>query len=309
VSGRSGDPDRPSSPSGDGDTELTSLIPDSRETPSPPRKTPRDTDLLVNLRNEPPSGAHEDRQTVASGGPQDDVRLVLEQLDRLTADLRRRGPSDPEATPTGSDDVPANPPSEAWYEGDPVQSGISPYLEERLKVASASMAALGRDIRELGGRWERLQSAADILEQEIANATLESGFIHTAQGMGEEPHALGGASPMTSPALLGGKDATGNLSSAAAPTAFAGFTVLRYNSTIRSLKARRRRLAWWTVAVAAAISVVLVTLSVVAREPMPSMWIAFLPVIWMIPVPFFVISFFSTQRVLRGNHLDMAGPP
>jgi hypothetical protein len=43
---------------------------------------------------------------------------------------------------------------------------------------------------------------------------------------------------------------------------------------------------------------------------MPAIWwIAVLPAIWMIPVPFFVLSFFVTQRVLRRNHLDLPGIP
>jgi uncharacterized membrane protein HdeD (DUF308 family) len=75
------------------------------------------------------------------------------------------------------------------------------------------------------------------------------------------------------------------------------------------LKSRRRRLALWTVVVAAGISTVLVLLTLWAREPMPAWWLAVLPGIWMLPVPFFVLSFFGTQRVLRRNHLNVAGDP
>ncbi len=84
---------------------------------------------------------------------------------------------------------------------------------------------------------------------------------------------------------------------------FAAFTVEKYNRTIGNLKERRVSLAGWTVALAAVISGVLVTLSLLAHEPAPPIWFAALPAVWMVCVPFFVVSFLSTQRVLRRNHL------
>jgi len=44
-----------------------------------------------------------------------------------------------------------------------------------------------------------------------------------------------------------------------------------------------------------------------SHEPTPAAFVAGLPVIWMIPVPFFVVSFRGTQRVLRTNPMTLEG--
>jgi hypothetical protein len=192
----------------------------------------------------------------------------------------------------------------------PVGYGVSPYLEERLGVAHASMSALGREVRSLGERWQQLKGTAEVLEREIGNAAREAMFLSSSG----EP----GGAPLVSPTDLTVQDLARSalartrpsLSPRSGSVPYEGFTVARYNTTIGGLKARRRRLGWWTVVLAAAISAALVFLSVSAREPMPAIWwIAVLPAIWMIPVPFFVLSFFGTQRVLRRNHLDLPGIP
>ncbi len=86
--------------------------------------------------------------------------------------------------------------------------------------------------------------------------------------------------------------------------AFCQFTATRYDRTVRQLKARRRRIFGWTVGLAAGISIALEVLNVLAREPMPPWWLALLPLVWLIPVPFFVLAFWGTQRTLRANHLE-----
>ena len=241
--------------------------------------------------------------------PSGELREILNELDRLSDDLRHRSASD---GGPGSAEPPLG-------EDEPTPGGVGrgrggrsrrlAVLDERLVIASAAMAALGRDIREFGERWERLQSAAERLEREIGNATLESGFLRSASALGNE------ATTTSPPPRYNPLAAEVGPGARPAPThepsslAYSGFTVARYNSTIGNLKARHRRLAWWTVLIAAVISAILVTLAVLAHEPMPPVWLAILPVVWMIPVPFFVISFFSTQRVLRRNHLDLSGDP
>lgn len=254
----------------------------------------------------PSPGEEEEETSLTSDAATGELRVVLQEIDQLSSEMRRRPPSD--GTATDPPREPSAPP--AWDEGPVGAPTLSPYLEERLSIASASMSALGRDIRDLGERWRGLQAAAERLEQEMEHATLESGFLNSAQGVAS---STGGGAVTPAAARTGTAAASVTSASsrrdASAPTPYSGFTVARYNSTIGSLKARRRQLAWWTVALATAISAVLVGLTLVAREPMPVIWLAVLPAVWMIPVPFFVISFISTQRVLRRNHLDMSGGP
>jgi len=262
------------------------LIPDSRgstEIPStlPPRAS--DADLIAN-----PEVRH------------GEFRQVLEELDRLSDDLHRR--PGPDAGKT--DPIPVD-----WDEGTADATGSSPYLDERLAVASVAVSSLSRELRELGDRWHGVQEAAERVEREIGHASLESGFLRSAKEIDEIPSGSSSvprAMRVASPAPLA---APARKPSPPRPTQYGGFTVARYNATIGGLKARRRRLAWWTVLLAAGISAVLVALAVLAREPVPSLWLALLPAVWMIPVPFFVISFFSTQRILRRNRLDMTGSP
>jgi hypothetical protein len=189
----------------------------------------------------------------------------------------------------------------------PPERVISPYLEERLEVARVSMANLGRELRELGDRWEGLRVAAELLEQEIGNASAEVEYLaHDRADDDVDPPApaLARGAASARPAF-----AAPPATPAQGPEPYAHFTVARYNRTIGDLKGRRRRLAWWTVVLAGAISAVFVTFSLLAHEPTPVIWLAVLPAIWMIPVPFFLVSFLSTQRVLRRNHLDFPGDP
>jgi hypothetical protein len=244
-----------------------------------------------------------------SGNPPGDVRAVLDQLDRISVDLRRRPPSNASEAVDETTSPPALPDPEKWDEGESAVGTVSPYLEERLVVASASMSALGRDVRDLGERWERLRGTAELLERELGNAAREVTFLRAPGESREMPLVPltstllpGAAGPVPSSRLLMARPRTGS-----AP--YAGFTVARYNTTISGLKARRRRIALWTVVLAAALSAALVILAVLAQEPTPPVWLALLPAVWMIPVPFFVLSFFSTQRVLRRNHLDLPGVP
>jgi hypothetical protein len=293
VSGRNGVTELPTPPpvTGGGSwatTSLDSAEPDSEfEFPYPTR--PEGSDR--------PSSAEE---------TDPELRQVLDEIDHLSDEMRRR--QDPEHPAEGvlAEDAP---PRDIWDEDDSATPTISPYLDERLALASASMTAFGRDLRDLGEQWQRLQVTASQLEEAIGNATLESGFLRSAEELPGAAPLPGADHPSGVPgpakAWLSSSRAPG-----AAPTGpYGGFTVARYNSTIGNLKARRLRLAWWTVAFAAGISAILVTLAVVAQEAMPVIWLAVLPAVWMIPVPFFVISFFSTQRVLRRNQLGMTGNP
>lgn len=90
---------------------------------------------------------------------------------------------------------------------------------------------------------------------------------------------------------------------------FEGFTVDRYNRTVGGLSGRWSRTASAVVVAAALISVALELLLLLYWEPTPVWWIAVLPLVWMIPVPFFVVSFRATHRMIRRSSFDLPAAP
>jgi len=259
-----------------------------------------------------------DRSTPTEGGRATEHRRVLDEIDQLMRELGTRAPAGKAAGNPAPAPVPESPPPHAeaapsrpaiWDESPMAARAVSPYLEERLTLASNSMLSVGQEVRELGERWQRLQGTVELLERELGNASREVEFIRTSTGMTDDSRPVG---PLPLPTAAPVATPKAKLAPAPLPPggpSYLGFTAARYNSTIDGLKSRRRRLALWTVVVAAGISTVLVLLTLWAREPMPAWWLAVLPGIWMLPVPFFVLSFFGTQRVLRRNHLNVAGDP
>ncbi len=181
---------------------------------------------------------------------------------------------------------------------------VSPYLDERLRLARAAIRTLHREVREMDRRWADMRSSADLLERELRGATEEADHLRSiARASGPLPTGT------TPEAAARPRDAA-DVRAAARPAPdparpYLLFTAERYNRTIGGLKSRRRRLAAWTWAGAALISAALGTAALLAREPSPSPWLGLLPLIWLVPVPFFLVSFFATQRVLRRNHLDV----
>jgi hypothetical protein len=262
----------------------------------------------------------------------EETERILRQIDGLTDEVRSRTrtPAEPittrEPEPTESDspevpelaELPAASPPPA-----PVGLWEAPrtYLEERLRLADVDVADLGRDVRSIADTWSRVHTRMERLESEVRAAHEEMEFIHASSQGGEAtprelpktvvaPARAPAPSPTASstpPRAVAGPAA--DLWGPAPAVIYAGFTAERYNRTIGALKARRRRLAGWTFLAAGLISLALVAVTATAKEAMPPMWLALLPAVWMIPVPFFVLSFRGTQRVLRHNHLEVPGGP
>jgi hypothetical protein len=273
--------------------------------------------------------AFDSQDSTAADSRAEENERVLREIDRLQDEVRGRvrpGDPAPAAAPPPTvkkPDPPAKPverPATA-NRVDPWESPNS-YLEERLRLADSAAADLGRDVRSIAETWSRVGARMNELESEVRAAHAELGFIHAAaRGWDTLPSVLpSSVLPQRAPVALpipaprpARARPTGALPApsiaAAAPAAYAGFTADRYNRTIGALKERRRRLAGWTFVSAGLISLVLVLITAFAKESMPPMWLAVLPAVWMIPVPFFVLSFRGTQRVLRHNHLEVPGGP
>lgn len=88
--------------------------------------------------------------------------------------------------------------------------------------------------------------------------------------------------------------------------AFSSFTSARYNRSVGRMQRGRRRLLAATVFLSAGISALLLTLTLIAQEPNPTLALRVLPLVWLVPVPFFFLAFRGTYRMLSGPSLGVA---
>ena len=255
----------------------------------------------------------------------EETESVLWDLDHLHEEIRGKGSAPPAETEPPvpieppapvAPSAPAAPAPRVEPAGRDLWESPSSYLEERLRLANDAASEIVHDVRSIEATWSRVVTRINALENEVARANEEMTFIRTGQ---RDRHPVTGtvsAAPLPSlrpaPAhraapVASYRGVASPRAASSAPPVFAGFTASRYNQTIGELKARRRKLAGATLVAAGAISVALVVVTALAAEPLPPVWLAVLPAVWMIPVPFFVLSFRGTQRVLRHNHLEV--PP
>jgi hypothetical protein len=246
-------------------------------------------------------------------------REVLGELDSLMHDLANpASPRAPEVEPTPEFlPVPSAPllPEESDEE---LRGSSSPYLEERLATAQDVACELSEEFERMERRGSELRVAVRTLETELHRASAEVSFLReNGRREGPPPLSMASAAATASgrPAPPEGPDEPDDPEGSAgnegpSPPAYDQFTVARYNDTVGDLVARRRSLAAKTLILAVAISVALLTVTLIWREPVPSPWIlAALPVVWLVPVPFFIASFRGTQRVLARHPLGLPEAP
>lgn len=250
-----------------------------------------------------------------------EYREVLDELDAVTREITGARDAEPispiaETAPTPAEESPPpepepestlqprgemlvpSPPSEL----DGQIGAPSPYLEQRLATAQNVAAELSGEFEQMERRSTELRQTAASLETELRRVTDEVVFLRERDA--QVAMAEFGGPP--------GEDAPeGPPGSPPAPRKgappYEWYTVQRYNATIRRAVAGRRRLAFTTVALAVGISIGLLALTLLANEPIPHPWIlALLPVVWLIPVPFFIASFRGTQRVLGRQPLEIS---
>lgn len=247
----------------------------------------------------------------------DNDESVLRELDRLHEELTsHRTDPDGNAAPGPAlaaewDESPR--PTERASLGAP-----SPYLEEHLAIARSAVSELVRRSQGVGRDLAGLRNALVTIDREIDRVSAELGYMRsnpwdeagTEEGSWRVPHAPSETGPTT---VTIGQHPPSGLSSPAggeffpsAPGPFSEFTLTQYNRTVSEIHARRRTIGWGTVAAAAVISTALFYLTLQAREPAPSIWLAVLPIVWMVPVPFFVAAFRGTQRILSQNRLELS---
>jgi hypothetical protein len=223
-----------------------------------------------------------------------DTASVLAEIERVDAELKRRPAAVSADGPAGAE------PGSEGSEPKPGDAEYSPYLEEHLGLASVSLVELGAGLRAMSDRWQELQTAAQKLEQQMEGAAQEVEFLREQAGGPTDGSATRG------PLLSASEALAARAASREVPAApYEAFTAEKYGRTVAAVQKRRRPLAYWTVGFAALISGALLTFTYLAREATPPLWLAVLPLVWLIPVPFFIVSFLATQRIVAQNALDL----
>lgn len=244
---------------------------------------------------------------------------VLLELDRIAAEVRDRRTSAPTgpAPFVGPREAP-KPLAREENLGD-----LSGYIEERLLEARRSIDGAQEEVGRLSASSQALGGRVAAIRSELDKVTTEYRFARL-RGLTPEPDHRERAYPADAPRPAvnpaGGEDQSLRepaarfrpqpvVSARAAGAAYRGFTVDKYNETIDGLKARRRRLAVATLGLSAVIGAALAAVVLFSPPSYPPLWIAALPVVWVVPVPFFLLSFRGSHRVLDRNHLNLPGEP
>lgn len=250
---------------------------------------------------------------------------MLLDLDRLTLELHGSptGGPPPERPPSGAA-ARAPGPSESpkvTPERSNRPDGIpSPYLDERLATARRASALLQRELHQMESRSKELREAIDTIDRELARAGEELTHLRSTEWEADDPGAAGdtlgrrgrppgGGFPTEAGSWAPVRPAGPRGPPGATVPAFEAFTVDRYNRTVGGLRGRWSRTAAAVGVAAALISLALELLLLRYWEPLPAWWIAVLPSVWMIPVPFFVVSFRATHRMIRRSPFELPAAP
>ncbi|MCI4345912.1 MAG: hypothetical protein L3K07_04080 [Thermoplasmata archaeon] len=253
------------------------------------------------------------------GFSEEETAEVLTDLARMQVELRRSIPAAETPAPSIAGALTEKRAVPAEEKPTPVPGKPSLFLDERLARARVAASGLGRELHRVEEDSHGLRESIDRLEGDLDEAVEELAFIR-ANDWAPDPHARSrGAGPppgaLTSVSPIAGPDRPAGVPqrTRAPPqrpsggTPFEAFTSERYNATVVDLHRRWPRVVWITLGLSAAISLLLEAVILLSREPFPGWWLALLPVIWMLPVPFFVAAFRGTHRVLRESPLRLSG--
>jgi hypothetical protein len=290
------------------------------DSPSPESQRPTTRRFWENaFHSGPPGQAPADRGDSPRGVPTADPaqreaehRAVLAEIDTILRLLGVDVPSErtspaprtavaPSVVPSPEVPSPAET-SDRW--GAP-----SPYLDERLANARVAAAGIFGEFDSIQRRTRGLGEAVATLKVELDRASEELAFLRS-NGLLEsiqEQEAVPAGHP-TRPVAPEPEESpieSGEAATLPAAEVYEAFTLAQYNDTMRDLRERRRRVGAVVLVLAAVISAALVAVTYLAHEPTQPWWLAALPFIWMIPVPFFVASFRGTHRVLKETRFEL----
>lgn len=231
---------------------------------------------------------------------------VLAEIDSILDDLGFA--NRPNAPTLASAAVPverADPPEPSGRgPSDPPEAGEpTPFLRVRLTHAQLLSEGIRLEMAELDRRADHLRDAVERLNTEVRAAAEELAFVRSTDRA---------AIPLS---IVPTRAAVDLEPAGVAPdpeersSPFARFTVRRYNETVGPLQRGHRGRSVALLGLAAAISAVLLYLTILSPEPMPGLAIALLPLVWLIPVPFFVAGFRGTHRLLDRHPLELPEAP
>jgi hypothetical protein len=253
----------------------------------------------------------------------EETAAVLRDLGEIQLELQRTAPAKPSAVPGEVGHPDGSPQSGSPSGAKESRSTGTPslYLDERLARARVAASNLGQELHRVEEDSHGLRESIDRIEGDLGQAVEELAFIRSNE-WGDPPPILEGAGRHGERASVrsgpGGLPLAGAPASAGAPPSprppvssapFEEFTSKRYNRTVGGLHRRWPRVVWITLLLSAAITLALEVVLLLSREPFPALWLALLPVIWMLPVPFFVAAFRGTHRVLRETPLALPEQP
>lgn len=290
----------------------------SRDEPGPRASRTRVTKSPA-ATSEPPRS---EAVTLETPLPPEDP-LVLDEIDRIIEELQtRRGDGEPHGEP-GSGVAPyaRGRFGAAADGGDRLGTVSSGYLDEHFEATRRALGHINETVGELEKTAASLRQRVSVADSELDRVTREYLFLRNQGRMSGPGEVVGSVAPPWSegepddaptfgfgagpPLTSGSFTAIRAASATGVPSVYEQFTVDRYNRTMDSLKAGRTKLVLWTLALSAVIGVALVALMLYSPVVSPPIWIAALPLVWIIPIPYFLLAFRGTQRMLQRNHLNL----
>jgi hypothetical protein len=265
----------------------------------------------------PPPPRYEDAEG-ESGLPAEDP-LVLDEIDRIIGELQNRRAGESSGSPPHPWAVPYSPGTDGFGAGGEGELAGAPsgYFEEHLLGARRAVGHIQEKVEELQNTSANLRQRVSAAESEIDRITREYLFVRdqarsnaessdplTPSWSEGEPNEGQPSWNEDTPPLASGAF-TAIHAAGGTPPVFEAFTVDRYNRTINSVKAGRTKLVALTLVLSAAVGVALLALVLYSPVVYPPLWVAALPLVWIVPIPYFLLSFRGTQRVLERNHLNL----
>jgi hypothetical protein len=248
---------------------------------------------------------------------------VVRELEKILAEVRRwRGEREDESSA-------AHPLPAKWSEAHPPRAasrelpgrGALPtgYLEDHLTEARLSVADMDDEIAQLATSAEYLRHRVSLVGSDLDRITREYLITRDRESRPEEPPvpAVGHRErppigrravvrtdpPLTvPPSHSTAADRVGQ-----AHAVYEAFTLERYNQTVGAMTSRKGKLIVLTLLLSALIGSVLTIVVLYSPSANPPLWVAVLPLVWVVPIPFFLLSLRATHRVLDQTDLRLPG--
>jgi hypothetical protein len=248
--------------------------------------------------------------------------LVERELEKILAEVRSWRDEDPVEEPAAEGEAPE------WSEDhaaalldEPVRPKgelAAGYLEDHLAEARLSVADMDDAIGKLTTTAEYLRHRVTLVGSDLDRITRE--YLVTREREERpvphsEPPRAASAAPWATTSIpsahRSGREPTTpphrpqSDAGSGTPAVYEQFTLERYNQTVGAMASRRGALIGLTLLLSALIGSILVLVVVFSPTASPPFWVAVLPLVWVVPIPFFLLSLRGTHRVLDRTDLRL----